>query len=102
MVKRLLKHAAHVLFICFGRGFNDAINGFNDNGWSVLSGDGAEDVTVAINSTKNLGTTSNTLPMLGGILCAKASMLLQANNERIAYLLLNVYRPTFQMLSLLF
>nr|GMD17577.1 homeobox-leucine zipper protein REVOLUTA [Ipomoea batatas] len=44
------------------RGFNDAINGFNDDGWSVLSGDGAEDVTVAINSTKSLGTTSNTLP----------------------------------------
>nr|GMC62024.1 homeobox-leucine zipper protein REVOLUTA [Ipomoea batatas] len=59
------------------RGFNDAINGFNDDGWSVLSGDGAEDVTVAINSTKSLGTTSNTLPVLGGILCAKASMLLQ-------------------------
>nr|GMD28358.1 homeobox-leucine zipper protein REVOLUTA [Ipomoea batatas] len=58
------------------RGFNDAINGFNDDGWSVLSCDGAEDVTVAINSTKNFGT-SNTLQMLGGILCAKASMLLQ-------------------------
>ncbi|PHU06942.1 hypothetical protein BC332_23431 [Capsicum chinense] len=37
------------------RGFNDAINGFSDDGWSMLSSDGAEDV---INSRKNLATTS--------------------------------------------
>ncbi|GMP98748.1 hypothetical protein CsSME_00046517 [Camellia sinensis var. sinensis] len=62
------------------RGFNDAVNGFNDDGWSILNCDGAEDVIVAINSTKNLvGTSShsNSLALLGGILCAKASMLLQ-------------------------
>ncbi|KAF7823398.1 Homeobox-leucine zipper protein REVOLUTA [Senna tora] len=62
------------------RGFNDAVNGFNDDGWSVLNCDGAEDVIIAVNSTKNLsGTTNpaNSLTFLGGILCAKASMLLQ-------------------------
>ncbi|KAL8496642.1 hypothetical protein ACS0TY_020363 [Phlomoides rotata] len=59
------------------RGFNDAVNGFNDDGWSVLNCDGAEDVVVAINSAKNLNSGSNTLPLLGGVLCAKASMLLQ-------------------------
>ncbi|ESW04256.1 hypothetical protein PHAVU_011G079800 [Phaseolus vulgaris] len=62
------------------RGFNDAVNGFNDDGWSVLNCDGAEDVIIAINSTKNLSGTSNpasSLTFLGGILCAKASMLLQ-------------------------
>ncbi|KAK2980560.1 hypothetical protein RJ640_006053 [Escallonia rubra] len=59
------------------RGFNDAINGFNDDGWSLMNCDGAEDVIVAVNSTKNLVTSSNSLPLLGGILCAKASMLLQ-------------------------
>ncbi|KAL7226025.1 hypothetical protein ACSBR1_021215 [Camellia fascicularis] len=62
------------------RGFNDAVNGFNDDGWSILNCDGPEDVIVAINSTKNLvGTSShsNSLALLGGILCAKASMLLQ-------------------------
>ncbi|KAL7085004.1 hypothetical protein ACP275_14G256100 [Erythranthe tilingii] len=57
------------------RGFNDAINGFNDDGWSILSSEGAEDVTIAINSSKNPTTSSNSL--LGGVLCAKASMLLQ-------------------------
>ncbi|KAK7312572.1 hypothetical protein VNO77_36521 [Canavalia gladiata] len=62
------------------RGFNDAVNGFNDDGWSVLNCDGAEDVIIAVNSTKNLSGTSNpasSLTFLGGILCAKASMLLQ-------------------------
>ncbi|CAL5211262.1 unnamed protein product [Lathyrus oleraceus] len=62
------------------RGFNDAVNGFNDNGWSILNCDGAEDVIIAVNSTKNLSSTSipaSSLAFLGGILCAKASMLLQ-------------------------
>ncbi|PSR95194.1 Homeobox-leucine zipper protein like [Actinidia chinensis var. chinensis] len=62
------------------RGFNDAVNGFNDNGWSIMNCDGAEDVIVAVNSTKNLCATSSlstSLSLVGGILCAKASMLLQ-------------------------
>ncbi|KAL2524403.1 Homeobox-leucine zipper protein ATHB-14 [Abeliophyllum distichum] len=64
------------------RGFNDAINGFVDDGWSILGGDGVEDVTIAINSSpgKFLGSQHNTLSMLpsfGGVLCARASMLLQ-------------------------
>ncbi|PIN25554.1 Transcription factor HEX [Handroanthus impetiginosus] len=59
------------------RCFNDAINGFNDDGWSLLNCDGAEDVVVAITSAKNHATCSNSLSLLGGILCAKASMLLQ-------------------------
>lgn len=59
------------------RGFNDAINGYNDDGWSLLSCDGAEDVIIAVNSTKSLSTSSNSLSLIGGILCAKASMLLQ-------------------------
>ncbi|KAM7522349.1 hypothetical protein LguiA_012251 [Lonicera macranthoides] len=62
------------------RGFNDAINGFSDDGWSMMNTDGAEDVIIAVNSSKNLGgasNPSNSLSLLGGVLCAKASMLLQ-------------------------
>lgn len=62
------------------RGFNDAINGYNDDGWSLMNCDGAEDVIVAVNSTKNLSTSTNpssSMSLLGGVLCAKASMLLQ-------------------------
>lgn len=68
-------------FLSF-RGFNDAVNGFNDDGWSILNVDGAEDVTIAVNSAKNLSTISNppnSLAFLGGVLCAKASMLLQVS-----------------------
>ena len=42
--------------------------------------DGAEDVIVAINSTKNLCSALNPINFissLGGILCAKASMRIQ-------------------------
>ncbi|KAL8507365.1 hypothetical protein ACS0TY_018060 [Phlomoides rotata] len=64
------------------RGFNDAVNGGVDDGWSVMSNDGAEDVTISVNSSpsKFLGSQYNNLSMLptfGGILCARASMLLQ-------------------------
>lgn len=64
------------------RGFNDAVNGFVDDGWSVLSSDGVEDVTIAVNSSPNkfLGSQYNAtiFPNFGrGVLCAKASMLLQ-------------------------
>nr|UUA81639.1 HD-ZIP III family member transcription factor [Caragana korshinskii] len=64
------------------RGFNDAVNGFVDDGWSLLGNDGVEDVTIAINSSpdKFLGSNYNSsmFPAFGGgVLCAKASMLLQ-------------------------
>ncbi|XP_044507645.1 homeobox-leucine zipper protein ATHB-14-like [Mangifera indica] len=63
------------------RGFNDAINGFSDDGWSLMNTDGVEDVTIAINSSPNKfpGSQYNSsfFPSFGGVLCAKASMLLQ-------------------------
>ncbi|KAG8365663.1 hypothetical protein BUALT_Bualt18G0129800 [Buddleja alternifolia] len=64
------------------RGFNDAVNGFVDDGWSIMGSDGVEDVTIAINlsPSKFIGSHYNTMSMLptfGGVLCARASMLLQ-------------------------
>ncbi|CAO2814340.1 unnamed protein product [Amaranthus hypochondriacus] len=62
------------------RGFNDAINGFTDDGWTLLNCDGAEDVIIACNTAKTFMATltaATSLPMIGGVLCAKASMLLQ-------------------------
>ncbi|KAG2555359.1 hypothetical protein PVAP13_9KG558300 [Panicum virgatum] len=63
------------------RGFNDAISGFNDDGWSIMGGDGIEDVIVACNSTKKIRNSSSVgiaFGNPGGIICAKASMLLQS------------------------
>ncbi|KAK9153466.1 hypothetical protein Sjap_000946 [Stephania japonica] len=62
------------------RGFNDAVNGFNDDGWSVMNCDGTEDLIIAVNSGKsvsNISSAVNALPFPGGVLCVKASMLLQ-------------------------
>lgn len=78
ILKYIYKYLIRPFLYC--RGFNDAINGFGDDGWSMLSSDGAEDVIVAVNSRKNLATTSIPLSPLGGVLCAKASMLLQVNS----------------------
>uniref|UniRef100_A0ACD5U6H8 Uncharacterized protein n=1 Tax=Avena sativa TaxID=4498 RepID=A0ACD5U6H8_AVESA len=62
------------------RGFNDAISGFNDDGWSVMGGDGIEDVIIACNSKKIRSnvTAPNAFESPGGVICAKASMLLQS------------------------
>ncbi|KAK9664027.1 hypothetical protein RND81_14G015000 [Saponaria officinalis] len=62
------------------RGFNEAVNGFSDDGWTLLNCDGAEDVIIACNSAKTFMAAlngANSLPLAGGVLCAKASMLLQ-------------------------
>ncbi|XP_010535179.1 PREDICTED: homeobox-leucine zipper protein ATHB-15-like [Tarenaya hassleriana] len=64
------------------RGFNEAVNGFADEGWSVI-GDGMDDVTILVNSSpdKLMGLNlafGNGFPLVSNtVLCAKASMLLQ-------------------------
>lgn len=68
------------------RGFNDAVNGFVDDGWSLLDGDGVEDVTIMVNSSPNkyFGSQygASSFPNIGrGVLCAKASMLLHVTSS---------------------
>ncbi|GFZ08481.1 homeobox-leucine zipper family protein [Actinidia rufa] len=65
------------------KGFNEAVNGFTDEGWSMIEGDGIDDVTLLVNSSpgKMLSTNpsyANGFPSISNaVLCAKASMLLQ-------------------------
>ncbi|KAG5034388.1 hypothetical protein JHK87_009298 [Glycine soja] len=66
------------------KGFNEAVNGFADDGWSMLESDGIDDVTLLVNSSPskmmgvNLGYNNNGFPSVSSsLLCAKASMLLQ-------------------------
>ncbi|KAG2722861.1 hypothetical protein I3843_02G124400 [Carya illinoinensis] len=65
------------------RGFNEALNGFTDEGWSMMGNDGMDDVTILVNSSpdKLMGLNlpfSNGFPAVSNaVLCAKASMLLQ-------------------------
>ena len=82
------------------RGFNDAVNGFIDDGWSIMNCDGADDVIIAVNSNKNLRNTSNpecSQAFPGGVLCARASMLLQVSMKQNWHGCL--YRPTLGGLS---
>lgn len=44
------------------RGFNDAVNGFADDGWSLMGSDGVEDVTIMINSSPGKFLGLNTTP----------------------------------------
>lgn len=65
-------------------GFNEAVNGFADDNWVALASDGLDDVSVASRATsptKSPGqgglVPDGPGPIGGGVLCAKASMLLQ-------------------------
>ncbi|KAE8735236.1 Homeobox-leucine zipper protein HOX32 [Hibiscus syriacus] len=65
------------------KGFNEAVNGFTDEGWSMLESDDVDDVTLLVNSSPgkmmdvNFSYSSGFPSMGNGVLCAKASMLLQ-------------------------
>ncbi|KAH9301726.1 hypothetical protein KI387_013309, partial [Taxus chinensis] len=65
------------------RSFNDAINCFPEDGWLSVASDGMGDVSISLNSSwspRTVGlksTPSNKLYSDGGVLCAKASMILQ-------------------------
>ncbi|KVH97997.1 Homeodomain-containing protein [Cynara cardunculus var. scolymus] len=65
------------------RGFNEALNGFTDEGWSLMANDGVDDVTILVNSSPeklmgfNPPFANGYQTVSNSVLCAKASMLLQ-------------------------
>ncbi|KAK1358333.1 Homeobox-leucine zipper protein ATHB-15 [Heracleum sosnowskyi] len=65
------------------RGFNEALNGFTDEGWSLMGTDGLDDVNILVNNSPdkllglNMSFNNGFSPGSSGVLCAKASMLLQ-------------------------
>ncbi|KAK6153658.1 hypothetical protein DH2020_013297 [Rehmannia glutinosa] len=65
------------------RGFNEALNGFSDEGWSLIGNDGMDDVTILVNSNPeklmglNISFANGYTSICNSVLCAKASMLLQ-------------------------
>ncbi|XP_068639149.1 homeobox-leucine zipper protein ATHB-15-like [Aristolochia californica] len=75
--------ALRALSLRMSRGFNEAVNGLIDEGWSVMGSDGMDDVSILVNSSpgKSMGMNAaftNGFPaMTNAVLCAKASMLLQ-------------------------
>ncbi|KAG9449145.1 hypothetical protein H6P81_009110 [Aristolochia fimbriata] len=75
--------ALHALSLRMSRGFNEAVNGLIDEGWSVMGSDGMDDVSILVNSSPskvmgmNAAFTNGFPAMTTAVLCAKASMLLQ-------------------------
>ncbi|KAL3632967.1 Homeobox-leucine zipper protein ATHB-15 [Castilleja foliolosa] len=65
------------------RGFNEALTGFGDEGWSLIGNDGLDDITILVNSNPektmglNISFGSGYNTICNSVLCAKASMLLQ-------------------------
>jgi homeobox-leucine zipper protein len=74
-----------ISLIFAGRGFNEALNGFTDEGWSMIGNDGVDDVTILVNSSPdklmglNLSFGNGFPSVSNAVLCAKASMLLQVS-----------------------
>ncbi|KAK8930763.1 Homeobox-leucine zipper protein HOX32 [Platanthera zijinensis] len=46
-------HIVDHLDLDVSRGFNDTINGFPDDGWSLMGSDGVKDVTITLNLSSN-------------------------------------------------
>ncbi|XP_039033653.1 homeobox-leucine zipper protein ATHB-15-like [Hibiscus syriacus] len=67
----------------FSRSFNEAVNGFTDEGWSMMENDGVDDITILVNSSPdklmslNLSFANGFSSVSNMVLCAKASILLQ-------------------------
>ncbi|KAK2383416.1 Homeobox-leucine zipper protein ATHB-8 [Trifolium repens] len=63
------------------KGFTEVVNGFTNDGWSMLESDGIDDVTLVVNSSPNkmmglnLGYTNGFPSVASSVLCAKASTL---------------------------
>ncbi|KAK6795911.1 hypothetical protein RDI58_009366 [Solanum bulbocastanum] len=80
------------------RGFNEALNGIADEGWSMLDSDGVDDVTILVNSSPdklmglNLPFANGFSPMSNAVMCAKASMLLQNVSPAILLRFLREHR----------
>ncbi|KAL8533111.1 hypothetical protein ACS0TY_009383 [Phlomoides rotata] len=55
------------------RYFNDAINCFSEDGWTLMNADASNDVIMSYKQAKNYGVFAD----FGNIVCVKASLLLQ-------------------------
>ncbi|CAA0825311.1 Homeobox-leucine zipper protein REVOLUTA [Striga hermonthica] len=75
-IPRPFCHENHVLLRCLclklSRGFNDAVNCFSEDGWTMMSANSSDDVVMSTKSATNLGVYAN----CDSILCLKASVLL--------------------------
>ncbi|KZV14626.1 homeobox-leucine zipper protein REVOLUTA [Dorcoceras hygrometricum] len=55
------------------RGFNDAVNGFNEDGWQLMNMDAPENSIISMKRTNGLGIDTK----YDGVICVKTTVLLQ-------------------------
>ena len=88
------------------RGFNDAVNCFPDEGWVSIINDGPSTVSIHINPLSNgkqFGGIDAGSRIKNGIICAKASLLLQVGFFRTIIFSFSLsLSPSSLSLSLLF
>ncbi|XP_011076981.1 homeobox-leucine zipper protein REVOLUTA-like isoform X2 [Sesamum indicum] len=65
------------------RGFNDAITGFTEDGWTLLDADAPGDIIVSVKRLKNFEDNRN----YDSVICMKASLLLQVLPAKLMMLL---------------
>lgn len=62
-------------FVLF-RGFNDAVNGFNEDGWQLMNMDAPKDAIISMKRTNiSMGFDTN----YDGVICMKTTVLLQVS-----------------------
>ncbi|KAI5073334.1 hypothetical protein GOP47_0011347 [Adiantum capillus-veneris] len=83
------------------KGFNDAVNAFVDDGWTQAASDGVDDVTIVVkypSVDRDLGVRVQSIRK--GIMCAKASVLLQNVPPSVLVRFLREHRSEWAELSL--
>lgn len=81
-----LKLTGVVLHVCLFlfpfRFFNDAINCFSGDGWSLLKYDPVDNLILSVNKSKRIGvgsSFSSSSSLFGGVFCVNVSILLQVS-----------------------
>ncbi|XP_073131135.1 homeobox-leucine zipper protein REVOLUTA-like isoform X2 [Henckelia pumila] len=73
------------------RGFNDAVNGFNEDGWQLMNMVSPKGAIVSMKRTNNMGSATN----YDGVICVKTTVLLQNISTAKLVGLLKDHRSTW-------
>ncbi|KAL0382667.1 UNVERIFIED_CONTAM: Homeobox-leucine zipper protein REVOLUTA [Sesamum calycinum] len=73
------------------RGFNDAVNCFSEDGWTLMNVDASDDIIMSTKRTASFGVGAN----YDSIICVKASLLLQNVIPASLVRLLKEHRSTW-------
>ncbi|GAA0154982.1 homeodomain transcription factor [Lithospermum erythrorhizon] len=76
----------------------EVLNGFNDEGWTLMGNDGMDDITILVNSSPEKLICLNLSFSNGFVMCLKASMLIQNVPPAILLRFLREHRSLLRLL----